>query len=131
MCEGWSNRNIHWQITREGKLRLGVAGIQGKGHHDYDTAALFTPERFGQWMHLATVFDPVAREVRHYINGTLQAREPVKNLFPLRLVTADLGNWNNGTRSDRTAIRHFSGAMDEFAIYTRVLNNAEIAALAE
>lgn len=131
MCEGWSNRNIHWQITREGKLRLGVAGIQGKGHHDYDTTALFTPERFGQWMHLATVFDPVAREVRHYINGSLQAREPVKNLFPLRLVTAELGNWNNGTRSDRTAVRHFSGAMDEFAIYTRALNDTEIALLAE
>jgi len=131
MGEGWGNRNVHWQITRDGRLRLGVAGQLNAGHQDYDTPAIFTPERFGQWLHLATVFDPVAREVRHYVNGEQQSRAAIKTLFPLRLSLAELGNWNNGTRGDRTAIRHFSGAMDEFALYRRALAPEEIARLAE
>ena len=131
MCEGWGNRNLHWQITRDGRLRLGVAAQANSGHQDYDTPAIFTPERFGQWMHLATVFDPAAREVRHYINGDLQSRAAIKTLFPLRLSVAELGNWNNGLRSDRTAIRHFSGAMDEFALYGRALRTEEITRLSQ
>lgn len=131
MGEGWGNRNVHWQITRDGRLRLGVAGPINSVHQDYDTPAIFTPERFGQWLHLATVFDPVAREVRHYVNGDLQSKTVIKTVFPLRLSVAELGNWNNGTRSDRTAIRHFSGAMGEFALYGRALSPAEVAQLSE
>ena len=130
MCEGWANGKVHWQITREGKVRLGVASRDGKPHNDYDTPALFTPERFGQWTHLAVVFDPVAKEVRHYANGELVARLPVKTVFPLHLSMAELGNWNDG-HADRVAIRHLSGAMDEFALYSRALGNGEIGAMFE
>lgn len=131
MCEGWGNRHVHWQITRDGRLRLGVAGASNTSHRDYDTPAVFTPERFGQWLHVATVFDPVAREVRHFINGHLQNQVAIKTLFPLRLSVAELGNWNNGTQGDRSAIRHFSGAMGEFALYSRALTSEEVARLAE
>ena len=128
MCEGWSNGKVHWQITHEGKVRLGVAARDNKPHTDYDTPALFTPERFGQWIHLAVVFDPQAKQVRHYMNGECVAKLPIKAVFPLRLGLAELGNWNDG-HADRVAIRHLSGAMDEFALYSRALNDAEIAPL--
>ena len=55
MCEGWGGGKVHWQITREGKVRLGIASRDNKPHTDYDTPALFTPERFGRWMHLTVV----------------------------------------------------------------------------
>lgn len=127
MCEGWGGGKIHWQITREGKVRLGVSSRDSKPHVDYDSPALFTPERFGQWTHLAVVFDPVAKEVRHYANGDLVAKIPAKAVFPLHLAMAELGNWNDRPGKDGVAIRHLSGAMDEFSLYARALDDAEIA----
>ncbi|TDU69265.1 FecR family protein [Prosthecobacter fusiformis] len=130
MAEGYADGAIHWQITRDGKLRLGIAGRDGHPSRDHDTPALFKPERFGQWMHLATVIDPVAKEIRHYLNGEEVARVPWLHVFPVRPGLADLGNWNDGGRSDRVAIRNFSGTMDEFMLFSRVLTEQEIAKLA-
>ncbi|MEN3941243.1 LamG-like jellyroll fold domain-containing protein [Prosthecobacter sp. SYSU 5D2] len=130
MVEGYENGAVHWQIMRDGKLRLGIAGRDGHVSRDHDTPALFTPERFGQWMHLATVIDPVSKEVRHYVNGELTAKVPIVNVFPVRIGVADLGNWSDNGRKDRVAIRHFSGTMDEFMLFSRVLTETEIAKLA-
>lgn len=130
MSEGWNERRVHWQITREGKIRLGVAGSGKKRHADYDTPVFFTPERFGRWMHLAVVFDPVANEVRHFANGELLASLPLKDASPLKLGIAELGNWSDHRHEGGIAIRHLSGAMDEFALWDRALRDAEIAAFA-
>jgi hypothetical protein len=130
MSESWGDRRAHWQITREGQVRLGVAGRAGERHVDYDTPVLFTPERLGRWTHLAVVFDPAAREVRHYADGELLARLPLSDASPLRLGMAELGNWNDQRRLGGVAIRHLSGAMDEFALWSRPLEAGEIRALA-
>lgn len=130
MVEGYEDGAVHWQITREGRLRLGLAGRGGARSKDYDTAALFTPERFGQWLHLATVVDVARQQVLHYLNGELVAAVPRKDSFPVRLAVADLGNWNNGGPSDRVAVRHFSGAMDELMLFSKALDPAEIQRLA-
>lgn len=130
MSERWGDRKIHWQITREGKVRLGVAGSQGVGHADHDTDVLFTPERFGRWTHLAVVFDPATKEVRHYANGELLTHSRLKEVAPLKIGIAELGNWNDRS-TGAVAIRHLSGAMDEFSLWDRVLSDTEIAALAK
>jgi len=131
MVEGYNEGAVHWQITKEGALRLGIANRHGMPAHDYDTSALFTPERFGQWLHLATTIDPVAKEVRHYLNGEIIARVPRVHSFPVRLTVAELGNWNDAGHLGRVAIRHFSGVMDEFMLFERVLSDHEIQRLAE
>jgi len=131
MSEGWGERRVHWQITHAGKVRLGIAGVGSTRHGDYDTAEFFTPERFGRWTHLAVVFDPVAKEARHYANGGLLARLSLKDSSPLKIGTAELGNWSDPRGKGGVAIRHLSGAMDEFALWDRVLNDEEIAALAK
>lgn len=130
MSERWGERKVHWQITREGKVRLGVAGSRGVGHADHDTDVFFTPERFGRWTHLAVVFDPATKEVRHYANGELLAHSPLKEVAPLKIGIAELGNWSDRS-TGAVAIRHLSGAMDEFSLWDRVLSHAEIAALAK
>jgi hypothetical protein len=130
MSESWGDRRVHWQITREGRVRLGVAGQAAERHVDYDTPVWFGPERFGRWTHLAVVFDPAAREVRHYADGELLARLPMGDASPLRLGIAELGNWNDQRRQGGVAIRHLSGAMDEFALWQRPLAVDEIRALA-
>lgn len=128
MSEGWNDRKIHWQIVRDGKIRLGIAGVAGKHHQDCDTEVFFTPERFGRWTHLAMVFDPASKEVRHYANGSLLARIPLHDASPLKPGIAELGNWND-RRTTGVAIRHLSGTMDEFALWDRALSDAEIAAM--
>ena len=130
MSEGWGDRRVHWQITHEGRVRLGVAGRGGERHVDHDTPVLFTPERFGRWTHLAVVFDPEAGEVRHYADGEVVARLPLHDATPLRPGIAELGNWNDQRRQGGVAIRHLSGAIDEFALWRRPLADAEIRALA-
>lgn len=125
MSESWGERRIHWQIVRDGRIRLGIAGGAGQHHQDCDTEVFFTPERFGRWMHLAVVFDPQSKEVRHYANGSLLAKIALKDPSPLKPGIAELGNWND-RRSTGVAIRHLSGTMDEFALWDRVLSEAEI-----
>jgi hypothetical protein len=97
---------------------------------DYDAPVFFTPERFGRWIQIAVVFDPTAREVRHYAEGELIATLPVKDATPLRIGIAELGNWNDSRQKGGVAIRHLSGAMDEFALWDRVLRDDEITGLA-
>ena len=79
-------------------------------------------------MHLAVVFDPQSKEVRHYANGSLLAKIALKDAAPLKPGIAELGNWND-RRSTGVAIRHLSGTMDEFALWDRVLSEAEIKAM--
>ena len=131
MSEGWGDRKVHWQITHDGKVRLGIAGPPGRSHRDYDSPPVFTPERFGRWMHLAVTFDPRSKEVRHYLNGDLVAKHPVRDDAPLKIGTAELGNWNDRSGKGNVAIRHLSGAMDEFALYDRALGADAVRKLAE
>lgn len=132
MCEGWGSRKVHWQITRDGKVRFGAASDAEFNARfvDCDSPPLFTPERFGRWTHLALVFDAGRRLVQHYVDGKLVAGVPMPDSAPVRLGVAELGNWNNPGH-DKTAIRNLSGAMDEFALYARALSAREIAELAK
>lgn len=131
MSEGWSDRKTHWQIMRDGRVRLGIAGSAGAHHADHDTPILFTPERFGRWTHLAVVYDPSSKEVRHYANGELLTRSALKDTQALKIGIAELGNWNDGRKTGSVAIRHLSGAMDEFVLWDRVLSDADIQAMAK
>ena len=50
---------------------------------------------------------------------------------PFRVGTAELGNWNGRgfPDNDPAMIRNFSGAMDEFCLFSRALPPSEIRAL--
>lgn len=130
MSQGWSNAATHWQITHDGHIRFGVAN-DGKHHNrDFDSPVVFTSERLGQWLHLALVYDGAAAEVRHYVNGERVSQTTIKDVYPVKPGIAELGNWNDTNRRDRTPIRNFTGAMDEFAAYARALNDSEVRSMA-
>jgi Concanavalin A-like lectin/glucanases superfamily/FecR protein len=131
MSESWGERRVHWQIMRDGAVRLGIAGEENSRHFDYDSPVFFTPECFGRWIHLAVVFDPGTQTVSHYAEGRMIARIPARDSKTLRIGIAELGNWNDPRPKGGVAIRHLSGAMDEFALWHRALSSDEIAALAE
>src|SRR5262249_34933074 len=57
MTDGWDDGAPHWHISAEGKIALGVQGPNKKKGANYVTAPIFTPERLGEWTHLAVVHD--------------------------------------------------------------------------
>ncbi len=130
MSESWGERRVHWQITRGGAVRIGIAKESEMHHDNYDAPEFFTSERFGIWTHLAVVFDSKAGEVRHYANGQRVSTARLNDASPLRIGIAELGNWNDHGKNTTVPIRNLSGAMDEFALWKRVLSDDEIQSLA-
>ena len=127
MADAFAPGAAHWQILNNGRVRLGVATREKPGVANYDSPVVFTPERLGRWVHLAVVYNGAAARVVHYVDGRPEGAASLKPGNPLRLGPAGLGNWDPGRRSDSAPIRHFSGRMDEFALYRRALGDAEIA----
>ncbi len=128
MCDGFDSGKIHWQICNDGVLDLGV---QGPRIHDVQiltSPAVVSFNQFGQWLHLAAVVDGEHRRVVQYVNGLPVSRHALTQLPPYRLGAGELGNWNPGKLANNSPffIRHFSGAIDEFAIFSRALSDAEI-----
>ncbi len=121
MCEGWRAGALHWQFTRKGMVRLGV-----NRSGDFDTSSLITPDRFGQWVHLAVVCDRVSGRVEHYIDGQRVSSGQMSLDVPLQLGNAELGSWSPGGKHDQRPIRNLVGGMDEFYLFTRALNEQEI-----
>jgi hypothetical protein len=134
MCDGFKDGAAHWQILFNGVVRLGVANTNSSTAHahdtHYDTPVIFTPERLGQWIHLAAVYDAVAKRVTQYVNGEVVMSQPLQFETPLRLGPTQIGNWNRGDYTvDVAPIRNFSGRMDDFEFFSRPLSDNEIRAL--
>ncbi len=129
MADGFSPGKIHWQIRNGGALDLGIQGPTIEECQIFASPPVVGFEQFGRWMHLAVVVDGVRKRVTHYVNGAaVRNRDPLKLEPPFLIGDAELGNWNPG-RGLKTApyfIRHFSGVMDDFALFSRALSDEEI-----
>jgi hypothetical protein len=128
MADGFDSGAVHWQVLNDGRVRLGIGGKPR--HSDHDSPRVFTPDRLGQWVHLAVVHDADTGRVSHYADGLPLSREPTRLDVPLRPGRAGLGNWDPGRRVDAVPIRHFSGRMDEFVLFARALSDDEVRRLA-
>ena len=126
MSEGWPEGSLHWQVGDSGTIILGVqSSPKGKGAH-YHAVQMMTPERFGQWLHLAVVYDKDKGVVTHYMDGRPLAQSDILFDIPLRIGDAELGNWNIATHRNNTPVRNLCGSMDEFMMFSRALNDEEI-----
>jgi hypothetical protein len=131
MTDGWEEGAPHWHISNSGKVELGVQGAERKENAHYFTPVLFTPDRLGRWVHLAVVYDAAGREVIHYLNGQVIAREALKFDIRLRLGNVEIGNWNVATSRNNSPVRYFNGCIDEFMLLSRPLTGEEIERLAQ
>lgn len=131
MCDGFDSGKIHWQIRSDGALDLGVQGARPNQVEIFGSPAVIGFNQFGQWIHLAVVVDGRNQQVIHYVNGTPVSRHALHRPPPYRIGPEELGNWNPGDSPNKPPfmIRHFSGAVEEFALYNRALSDAEIRAL--
>jgi ferric-dicitrate binding protein FerR (iron transport regulator) len=133
MSQGLEVGDVHWQVIHTGALCLGIVA-EAHPHitDDYISPVVFTPERFGQWVHLAAVFDMAANEVRFYVNGELLSRHTLKRPIVPKPAVAELGNWLPASDyAGSHAVRNFVGCMDDFSFYARALHDDEVRQLAQ
>lgn len=142
MADSYETGEPHWQIRNDGKMILSVMvddarpdpkspdGATMRFQHLYYSPPIWDQSMSGQWMHLASVFDPANREVSHYVNGERIAREKITKAYfidRLRIGNAEIGNWGQPFREDPSfAIRNLNGRMDELAIFKDALSDEEI-----
>jgi ferric-dicitrate binding protein FerR (iron transport regulator) len=132
LSQGVETGYVHWQILPEGSLCLGVgAGARPLSGDDYISPVVFTPERFGQWVHLAVVYDMGQREVRFYVDGRPISRHAMRRSVVLTPGIVDIGNWTPPADRLQRPIRNFTGCIDEFRLYARALNDEEVRKLSE
>ena len=139
MGDGYETGEPHWQIRDDGKLMLSVMVDDSRHYPDrpdlryhrvYFSPPMWDLSMSGQWLHLASVFDPASQTVSHYVNGTRLSREVIAADFliaTLRIGNAEIGNWGQPLRKDPSfAIRNLNGRIDEIAILNAALTDTEI-----
>lgn len=152
MGDGYENGEPHWQIRDDGRLMFSVMVddsqqprhfskleqkvVTGAGlHHVYFTEPFWDITRSGQWFHLVAVYDPQARRVTQYVNGSEISSEPIIDRFytsTLRIGPSEIGNWGQPFRkTPEFAVRNLNGTIDELAIFNAALTPGEIEALYE
>jgi hypothetical protein len=131
MCDGFEAGTLHWLIRKDGALGLTAIGARPSDYQIIAGPSVLTLDQYGMWVHLVVVLDGRAKRVVQYVNGAPVHEKALKIDPPFRIGAAELGNWNaSGFRdNDPSLIRNFSGAMDEFCLFSRALNADEIRAL--
>jgi hypothetical protein len=131
MSDAFEAGTLHWLIRKDGVLGLTAIGSGPGDVQIVASPSVFTLDQYGMWVHLAVVLDGSTKRVVHYVNGVSVREKTLKMNPPFRIGAAELGNWNASgfPDNDPSLIRNFSGAMDEFCLFSRALNADEIRAL--
>lgn len=131
MSDGFDAGTVHWLIRNDGVLGLTVVGHQPGNYQIIASSPVIAFDSYGMWMHVAVVLDGKAKRVVHYLNGQPVSEKALKINPPFRIGAAELGNWNADgfPGNDPSLIRNFSGAIDEFCVFSRALEPDEIHAL--
>lgn len=144
MGDGYEDGEPHWQIREDGKLMLSVMVDdqrtlpnypESRFHRVYFSPSIWDLSMSGQWLHIASVYDPGQRAVSHFVNGEKVSSEEITDEFlvkSLRIGNGEIGNWGEPFREDPNwAIRNLNGRMDEIAIFQAALSDEEIVKIFE
>jgi hypothetical protein len=128
MCDGFEPGTIHWLIRNDGVLGLTVFGPGPGKFQILASPAVLTVDKLGRWLHLALVLNGKTGQAVQYVNGFPVSHHTLKLGPPLRLGSAELGNWNarSGPNPAPTLIRNLSASLDEFELFSRALSEAEV-----
>lgn len=134
LTDGHELGEPHWQIMNDGRMVFSVKALQEGNRRDKHIAyspVIWTPEKSGQWMHLATVFDGVSQTITHYVNGSAVSIDQIPESLhagPVRIGEASIGNWSKPRYRDTAEfrVRNLNGTIDEFLLYSEPLSASEI-----
>jgi len=145
LADSYQTGEPHWQIRDDGVLMIGVM-IDDQAPRwnqaldpdrpdlrhskNYNSPPFWDMTMSGQWLHLATVFNPSSRRVSHYVNGKRISNHEIKDGFvieKLKIGNAEIGNWGDPDRKDpEYSIRNLNGRIGELAIFDAALNASDI-----
>jgi len=129
MCDGFQMGEVHWQINQAGAIIICIQNHEGTNGSSHHSPVVITPDRFGEWVQVATTVDLSKKQVRFYLDGALVGETKTEIKPPLRFGTVEIANWNSAEIGTSRPIRSFIGKMDEFALFSRVLSAEEITQL--
>lgn len=127
LTDGYEVSRLHWQIGPEGELRIGSRGLSTTRHSGgYASPPVFTSRQVGVWNLVCSTYDRTTRTVSHWFNGSRVLIKSLEVDQPIRIGTAEIGNWGIPLKPERRAIRNFIGRIDELTIWNTALSDAEI-----
>ena len=127
LTDGYEVSRLHWQIGPEGELRIGSRGLSTTRHSGgYASPPVFTPRQVGVWNLVCSTYDRTTRTVTHWFNGSPVFTRSLEVEQPIRIGTAEIGNWGIPLKPERRAIRNFVGRIDELTIWNTALGKDEI-----
>jgi len=122
---------IYWLLAGQQTVspNVGFTFIKDTGqkkHLRIPSGRGLSPRQREKWVQVAVVYDPDHGRVRHFLNGQLIKESPLSaaETGPLDLERLVIGNWGFSSEP-----RNLVGRMDEFALFNRALDSAEVAAL--
>lgn len=127
MSDGFDPGTPHWLIRNDGVLGLTMFGVGPGKFQIMGSPPVITLDKLGTWVHLTAVINGKSGQATQYVNGRPVARHELKFQPPFRIGSAELGNWNAHSPDPAPGlIRNLSGSMDEFALFSRALADAEV-----
>ena len=134
LTDGYDPGEPHWQISEDGRLMFSViypdpANPTQRRNQIYYSPAVLAAAAGERWHHLAVTYDNQSGEAVQYFDGEPVSREVSPFHTPGRPLSfgpCELGNWGLPTEGHRFPIRNLDGCLDEFAIYSERLSDAEI-----
>ncbi|MHC4242815.1 MAG: LamG domain-containing protein, partial [Planctomycetota bacterium] len=132
--DGWNSNDVHYHLIRDGHFRIALNGSRAKSvgeYNEYDPKPLpadqdsrfaFTKDKFGQWHHIAIVYDSQAKIADFYVDGQLDVRRNYEEVVPAKLGPLRIGSYD-------TSSREFNGTMDDIRIYDYALSENDVADL--
>jgi hypothetical protein len=150
MGDGYENGEPHWQIREDGQLMFSVMiddqrrvmvrpkyenGLVADAgwHRVYFSPPIWDMSKSGQWIHLASTYDPTNRRVAHYVNGAEVSRHEIVPEYyckDLRIGPGEIGNWGQPfRRTPAFSVRNLNGTIDEMTIFNAALSKEEIHAI--
>ncbi len=121
-----TDRDDQWLLYVDERDSLVFAVSNGTTNlGQFDNTVVRSAVAYGQWVHVAAMWDAASAEARLYIDGRLMAtaRNADYPATSLRgtISYLQLGSFN-GLTNDPVAQRPFTGRMDEFRLYDRLLD---------
>jgi non-specific serine/threonine protein kinase/serine/threonine-protein kinase len=142
--DGWNSGDVHFNILNDGCVRFSVNGssirdtksinekmLKGlpSSFGDQDSSYAFTSDDFGEWHHIAAVYDSSKRTIDFYIDGQLDVQRSYFSAGRVTVGPLRIGGWNPRVYSDPFAERYFDGRIDDVRIYSYALSQDEVAAI--
>jgi hypothetical protein len=119
---GWNKTGqVHWMVVNGNTMRLAIRGNSADSSTSTDPYSTSVPLilDFGQWVHLAVVYDRGKKSTRFFVNGEI-ANEVRDNIAHAAIVgPAQIGNWDSEPRK-------FSGRLDDLMIFSEAFSDGAV-----